>query len=92
MSEGKYSDRIRDLVEETVDKFNELLEQFGEKAGDIVKDAADNEKVDQLVDRVLEMRNNLAESTGDMIKTITSSIVNAGDSIVDLIKKSDDED
>lgn len=92
MGESNYADRIKDLVEETVDKFNELLEEFGERAGDIVKDAADSEKVDQIVDKVLELRNNLSGSAGDLIKSVTSAIVGAGESITSLIKKDSEDD
>jgi hypothetical protein len=88
----KYSDRIKSLVEETMDKITELLDEFYEEAGDIVKDVSESERVEKLIDKIAEVRKEISEGTADVVKSITRAVVDTGDSIVSLIKKEKDED
>ncbi|HOO55825.1 MAG TPA: hypothetical protein PLN69_03315 [bacterium] len=92
MADESYAERIKDLIEETVDRVTGILDEFGEKAGDIVKDAADNERVDTIVEKVKEIRKDIASGTGDIVKSITNAIVDTGESISNLVKKDDDDD
>lgn len=86
-----YSDRIKNLVEETVDKMTGLLDEFYEKAGDMVKDAAESERVESLIDKITEVRKDIADGTADVVKSITRAVVDTGESIVRLVKKDDKE-
>ena len=91
-NEEAYAERVKTLVEETVDKLTEVLDQFNEEAGDIVKDAAESERVEKLVDRLSEIRKDISDGTADIVKSITRAVVDTGDSIVKLVKKDEDED
>ena len=87
-----FADRIKRLVEETVDKLHETLDEFGEQAADIVKDAAENERVEKVVDKITEVRKNIADATADIIKSVTTAVVDSGESIAGLLKSDKDED
>ena len=86
-----FADRIKNLVEETVDKLSETLDEFNEQAGDIVKDASENERVEKIVDKITEVRRNITEATADIIKSVTKAVVDSGESIANLIKKEEDD-
>jgi len=92
MSKESYPDRIKGLVEETVDKMNELLDEFNEKVVEIVKDASDSERVEKLVDKIAGVRKDVADGTADVIKSVTRAIVDTGESIVGLIKRDEEDD
>ncbi len=93
MSENEsYADRIKNLVDETVDKISETLDQFNEQAGSLVKDAAESEHVEKIVDKITEIRKNISDATADIVKNVTKAVVDSGESIAGLLKKNSDED
>ena len=87
-----YAERIKSLVEETVDKLSEALDEFNEKAGDLVKDAAENERVEKLVDKITEVRKNISDATADIVKSVTKAVVDSGESLAGLLKREDRDD
>ena len=87
----KSSERINDLVGETVDKISKVLDDFYEKAGGIAKDSGDSERVDEIVDKVKKIRKDVADGTSDAIKNISKTVTEAGESIFGLLKKKKDD-
>lgn len=87
----KSSERINDLVGETVDKISKVLDDFYEKAGDIAKDTGESERVDEIVNKVKKIRKDIAEGTADAIKNVSRTLTDAGESIADLLKKKKDD-
>ncbi|MFA6451152.1 MAG: hypothetical protein WCX65_16870 [bacterium] len=87
-----FAERIKSLVEDTVDRISETLDEFNQQAGDLVKDTAENEHVEKVVDKITEVRKNIADATADIIKTVTAAVVDSGESIANLIKTDKDED
>jgi NAD+--asparagine ADP-ribosyltransferase len=87
-----YAERIKNLVDETVDRISETLDEFSEQAGGIVKDAAENENVEKIVDKITDFRKSITEATADIIKSVTKAVVDSGETIANLIKKDDDDE
>jgi hypothetical protein len=87
-----FAERIKNLVDDTVDRIAETLDEFNQQAGDLVKDTAENEHVEKIVDRITEIRKNIADATADIIKTATAAVVDSGESIVNLIKSEKEDD
>jgi uncharacterized protein YoxC len=87
------SEKIQELVDGTLDKISEVMDEFYEKAGDILKGEGDNEKIEEAIERVQKIRKDISEGTNDAIRNITRTVTDLGESVTKLFKrKKDDED
>lgn len=92
MEKPKTSERIQDLVSETVDRISEVMDEFYEKATEILKGEKDSEKLEDMLDRIGKIRRDISEGTSDAIKNVTRVITDIGDSVAGLFKRDKDED
>lgn len=86
------SEKIQELVDGTLDKISEVMDEFYEKAGEILKGEGDNEKIEEAIERVQKIRKDISEGTNDAIRNITRTVTDLGESVSKLFKRKKDED